>query len=666
MQINFTKRKRIFSLLIVFFLFALTVLADEFTVKADRIETDTKNKVIYLYGNCIIEGKNLKLKADKIKIDKGKGVITASGNVEFDKNNVKGKGKRFVYYTNSEQATIFKGELILESNYRFYAEEITYLSGDKYQLKGCTFTTCPEGCNYWGFYSKRVNVKKEGYATFKSLKFRIKDKSVFYLPFFIYPAKTKRTFGLLIPEFGNSSKHGFNYRQELFIPIGKSQDITLGIDYYSKAGTGATFEYRESFRRGEFARFKVYSIKDRLIDNRRTIGEFSYNYYKSPDNTYQFTGFLGDDYNLIRDYTFNRYDLAMRDFYTYGGFYRKLNSHLALSTSIFLERPLFNHKAYTFSTLPSISLYGENYNLLGRTLNIKLNASFISDDRLDTDTFSRQYLSLSSIKTYNRKWLLIQENLKVKTIHYSTQRLNNHSLIDFSYRFQLPVLAREFSSFTNTITPFVQSGYRDNQGDENILYHDFEDYTNPSGFYLKAGFETEFVFSSKVAYLSFYGERNLSSNKYKDINNPDLTSSYSTVNSYLYLPIAPEIEISSLLKYNPKTSRFDTMTLTTRINSIYLTYFKGYVYGESKPRNSLIAKGEKRIYGNFKMSVQFDYDFSFDDFRYKRISLIYYKKCIGINLTYQNNAYSTITRNQFTLSVVLRSIGELFKYRLGL
>ncbi len=666
MQNSFTKRKRIFSVFVFLFLFAFTVLADEFTVKADRIETDAKNKVIYLYGNCLIEGKSIKLKADKIKIDKGKGVITASGNVEFDKNTVKGKGKRFVYYTDSEQATIFKGELILESNYRFYAEEITYLSGDRYQLKDCTFTTCPENCNYWGFHSNRVKVKKEGYASFKSLKFRIKDKSVFYLPFFIYPAKTKRTFGLLIPEFGNSSKHGFNYRQELFIPIGKSQDITLGIDYYSKAGTGTTFEYRESFRKGEFARFKIYSIKDRLIDNRRTMGELSYNYYKSPDSTYQFKGFLGDDYNLIRDYTFGKYDLAMRDFYGYGSFYKKINNYFTVITSLYLEKPFFTDNTIYSSTLPSISLYGENFKLLGRSLRLKGDISIISDDRIENGTYSREYLEFSSSKYFNKKWFVVKESLKVKTLNYSNSNISNNSVVDFSYKIQLPYLSRDFVSFKNTLIPFVKIGYRDNSGQLNHIYHDLEDYINPSGGYIQAGLTSNFIFADRTGFFSVYGEKNLSSNNYLDPNNPNLQSEYSSFNGHLFMPITNNFSLSSYIKYNPKTNKFDLFTFNTRLNNLYLTYFRGYVFGEDKSRNSLIGRYDRKLSRNWKATVQFDYDFSLDDFRYKRITFGYYKKCIGVNITYQNNSYSTITTNQFTISLVLRSIGELFKYRLGL
>ncbi len=662
---SFTKKRKIFSLIVGLFLLSLSIQAEEFTIKADKIETDAKNKIVYLYGNCIIESENIRLKAEKIKIDKGKGIIIASGNVEFDRNKVKGAGQKLVYYTDSEQATIFKGELILESNYRFYADEITYLSGDRYEMKNCTFTTCPKCCSYWSFYSKKVKVKKEGYASFKSLKFKLSRKSVFYLPFFIYPAKTKRTFGLLPPEFGNSSKHGFNYRQELFIPIGQSQDITLGIDYYSKAGTGTTFEYRESFRKNEFAKIKIYTIKDRLLNQRRTIGELSYNYLKSSEDTYQFTAFLGDDYNLIKDYTFRRYDLAMRDFYFYGGYFKQTGKHISIATSFFLDRPYFNDSSFYLATLPSISIYGENYKILGRKIRIKANLSLLSNDKIN-NSYSRGLLNFTSSKYFNSNLFILKENLKVKSLIYSDSQLKNNTAIDFSYQLQLPYLVKEYQSFKNTITPFLKIGYRDNSREITPFYHDLEDYINPSGFYIQGGLTSNFIFSDRVGYISFFGEKNISSNNYLDSSDPLKNSEYSSFNGYFLMPISKNITLSSLLKYNPKTNSFDTFTFNTKLYNLYLTYFRGFVYGENKSRNSLIGRYDRELSRNWKATLQFDYDFSLDDFRYKRITFAYYKKCIGVNITYQNNAYSNTTNNQFTISLVLRSIGEIFKYRLGL
>ncbi|GEM_PF-2490615 len=663
-NLNSKKRKKLFSLIFLI-LFSAVSFCEEFTIKADKIEADAKNQLIFLYGNCIVEGKSVKLKADNVKIDKKNGVIVANGNVFFSKNAVSGKGEKLIFYTDSKQATIFKGQLLLNGEYRFYAKEINYLSGDRYSLKNCTFTTCPEGCDYWGFKAKKINIKKEGYAKFNSLKFKINNKSVFYLPFFIYPAKTKRTFGLLIPELGNSSKHGFNYNQELFIPIGNPQDITLGIDYYSKAGTGTTFEYRESFRKGEFGKIYVYTIKDKLINQRRTIGEAEYSYNISGKEGIEFDAFFGDDYKLIRDYTFTKYDLAMRDFYLYGGYFKQFNK-FSITASTYMQKPFMDNSAYYFSTIPSLSLYGENFKFWGRNLKFKANFSLISDDKAE-DTYSRDYFEFNSYKFFNKKWINIKENLKIKTVKYSSDKFENISSIDFSYKFNLPYLEKSNNTFTNLIKPFVQIGIRDKSGKANFIYHDIEDYTNPSGLYLKTGINSCFVFSDKIAIFSLYGEKTLnSSQKFSDISNPTLQSDYSTFNAYLSLPVTSNFYISSLIKYNPKTNKFDTFTVNTRLNTLYLTYFRGYVYGEDKSRNSLIGRYDQRITNRWKATLQFDYDFSLNDFRYKRLTLSYYKKCIGVNLTYQNNSYSTITTNQFTVSLVLRSIGELFKYRLGL
>ncbi len=666
MQRNFIKRKKTISIILIIILFNLNLIASQFTVKADRIITDRKNGTVKLFGNCLVKSKEFSIRADNITIDKKNGVVIAKGNVVIRKGDIKGKGKTLLYHKASGNITILKGEIILEGTYRFIARNITFLPDNVYSMENCTFTTCPEGCNYWGFFSKKVRVKKEGYATFKSLKFRVNRKTAFYLPFFVYPAKTRRTFGLLIPELGNSSKHGFNYKQELFIPIGQSQDITLGVDYYSKAGTGLTFEYRESFKKGEYGRFKIYSIKDKLINNRRTMGEFQYSYEPSPDETISFKGFLGDDYSLVRDYTFGKYDLAMRDFYTYGGYYRKLGKHFAITTSIYLEKPILKKTVLYSSTMPALSIYGDRFKISGRNIKFKLKASLISDDRVKNATYSRYSLNILSTKDIVLSQLTIEEKLKIKTLNYSIEKMEQNTSIDYSYTLKFPMLYKKYNHFKNTIQPFIQAGYRDNSDGPTFLFHSIEDYFDPSGFYIKGGLYSNFLFKNKTGTVALFGEKNISSKRYIDPYNPVLSSEFTEIRAIVFFPVTKEISISSTIKYNPKTNRFDTLSFNTSLYNLYLTYYRGFVYGEEKTRNSLIGRYRLRLSSNWRAIAQFDYDFSLNDFRYKRITFAYYKRCIGVNITYQNNAYSTITTNQFTISLVLRSIGELFKYRLGL
>ena len=109
------------------------------------------------------------------------------------------------------------------------------------------------------------------------------------------------------------------------------------------------------------------------------------------------------------------------------------------------------------------------------------------------------------------------------------------------------------------------------------------------------------------------------------------------------------------------------MLLTSRFGShVSLSYLRAYTFGESDTRDSVITSINGRLNNNWTAVFQADYDFSLNDFRSKLISVRYYKDCIGMNLTYRNNSYSTTTSNEFVISLVLRNIGELVKYRLGL
>jgi len=99
---------------------------------------------------------------------------------------------------------------------------------------------------------------------------------------------------------------------------------------------------------------------------------------------------------------------------------------------------------------------------------------------------------------------------------------------------------------------------------------------------------------------------------------------------------------------------------------ISASYLRAFTFGENDVRDSLITSIQTSLSENCTARFSADYDFKLSDFRYKMIQIRYYRDCIGMNITYRNNSYSTVTTNEFVISLVLRNIGEMVKYRLGL
>ena len=75
---------------------------------------------------------------------------------------------------------------------------------------------------------------------------RVKKVPVFYTPYLLWPAKSERTSGLLVPNIGYSNLRGSYVGLAYFQILGRSFDTTLFADSYGKGfvGVGDEFRYR--------------------------------------------------------------------------------------------------------------------------------------------------------------------------------------------------------------------------------------------------------------------------------------------------------------------------------------------------------------------------------------------------------------------------------------
>jgi len=72
----------------------------------------------------------------------------------------------------------------------------------------------------------------------RNVRLRAKRVPFFYVPYLVWPVREGRAPGLLIPEFHTNKTRGDVIAQQLFLPLGRSADLTLEGRHYSKAGFG--------------------------------------------------------------------------------------------------------------------------------------------------------------------------------------------------------------------------------------------------------------------------------------------------------------------------------------------------------------------------------------------------------------------------------------------
>ena len=92
--------------------------------------------------------------------------------------------------------------------------------------------------------ARNIKVAVEGYGTASHTALWAKKVPVLYSPYLVFPVKTKRQTGLLLPNIGSSDRRGFEYEQPLFLALSRNTDATVYAHYMSDRGVKVAGEFR--------------------------------------------------------------------------------------------------------------------------------------------------------------------------------------------------------------------------------------------------------------------------------------------------------------------------------------------------------------------------------------------------------------------------------------
>jgi LPS-assembly protein len=177
-------------------------------------------------------------------------------------------GDRLDLNLDQETGVVHGGSVFLKENH-FYirGERIEKTGKDTYLAEKGSITSCDGDRPDWVITGRTVKVTIEGYGTATHAVFRARDVPVLYTPYLVFPAKTKRQTGLLIPEVGLSNRWGFSWDQPLFWAINDSRDATLYTHYMQERGLMAGLEYRYALTNQSYGSIMADGLQDRQIDD---------------------------------------------------------------------------------------------------------------------------------------------------------------------------------------------------------------------------------------------------------------------------------------------------------------------------------------------------------------------------------------------------------------
>ena len=214
-------------------------------ITADIIEYMEKERTIMGKGDVLITKGNLSLSAQKASYNRNTGVVEAFGNIYFDNGEDSFTGETGSFNLNDQTGRITKGRLFLEENNYYISGELIEKSGENsFLVRDFRLTTCDGTDPTWSITGSELKVTLEGYGKIKDAAFRVHEVPLLYLPYMIFPAKTKRQTGLLLPSMGYSDRNGMELEVPFFWAISDQMDATFYERLISRRGLMQGIEFR--------------------------------------------------------------------------------------------------------------------------------------------------------------------------------------------------------------------------------------------------------------------------------------------------------------------------------------------------------------------------------------------------------------------------------------
>lgn len=206
---------------------------------------------VAVLGAVEIKYKDLTVKAERLVFHRDSMTVEAEGEVSFDQGPNRIAGERLDFDLIGKTGTFWNSTAYVHPDYYFSGSVISKTGEIDYAVKDGVFTSCTgDLVPDWSFALSSADIEVEGYAKIRNARLRVKKLPVFYWPYLVWPAKTDRSTGFLIPNIGYSRRRGAYLGLAHYQVFGPSYDNTVYADIFTEGyyGVGDEFRYRPTDR----------------------------------------------------------------------------------------------------------------------------------------------------------------------------------------------------------------------------------------------------------------------------------------------------------------------------------------------------------------------------------------------------------------------------------
>jgi LPS-assembly protein len=359
-------------------------------ISAYFLEQDKEQNIYTAKGKVELKEGTRLLNADYVTYNTSTQEIFAEGNVILREGDDTVECSKLHLNLATKMGKIEKGKIFIKrGDFNITGTEIEKIGESTYTIKNGEMTTCEGDRPAWKFTANDVELTVEGYAKTKGTKFKILNQTVFYLPWGIFPVKTERQSGFLLPGITLSSRDGMLIKNSYFWAISKDKDATFDLDYIENRGLKPGAEFRYALKEDLQGTWYASIISDKDYDNTRYQIKGKHEQVIGKDMVFKVNANYVSDIDYLKDF---------------GQSIQERSENMLKSTA-YIEKPL-TRSLLTFETsytksltqrdndstlkyLPFASFFTEYIPVMKDTFYTDIRADYTNFYREKGDTYSR-------------------------------------------------------------------------------------------------------------------------------------------------------------------------------------------------------------------------------------------------------------------------------------
>jgi len=669
------------------------------TLRADRQEW-VKDTFWKGTGHVQILYQDIKITCDEMVLDTDTMELDAHGNVVLDQGPRRMTADHVRFNLRTKTGTFFDATGQVAPSYYFTGKEVVKVDETHYKLKNATFTSCsPDPRPPWRFRIHRASIEEEGYGSFHGVSLEAKGVPVFYLPYLLWPVKTERATGLLVPTFGFSSRRGTYIGNALYIAAARSWDTTLYVDAYSKGTVGFGDQLRWAPKEKAYGEVTLYTIRNQdtggwewKVDGKHQQEDF---------HGFRMLAEVHDMSNLdfFREYERNFDINTQRSLYSYLYLTRSWGPY-ALNIRADHRKTFLTGANVVLNQLPEVELRVRQTRVGNSSLYWSLisSANVFNVDRGGnlTSTYGRaDFFPQLSYTLPGPPWLTVTPQIGARGTYYTARKTQDglgfenkgidRSYVEAGLDLVGPSFSRIFtpehgpySKLKHLFQPRIEYSYVSDIGN-NLLIPRFDEVdsalvTNRVRLTLGNqlfGRPRKGSSAQELASFDIYQDYSFSDPLNRS-SNGTVTSRHGPLGVALRLTPKPGYTLDARVEYDTLFRHLRTTSLSASAYSgatgVNLTWYQGFIPETGKTTSSQVRAAlrlgthNRRLQANLEVA----YDMEQKKFQQQRAVMRYQGSCWGLDLEYRDLRFGTYPSRDYRISIDFKGIGRLLDIRGGL